>query len=155
MGQLPHAARLAGIVQWSGHHVLQTHKGGDRGLAKQALRAHLRPFYTVVSTLVLCGVDDQPRTVREIRRVLKPGGRFLFIEHVRSDDDKLARRQDRINLFNRLTTSCDCNRPTLRTLQRGGLVVEDVLHGDLTRSPSFVRPMIVGSVIRPADALAC
>lgn len=111
-------------------------------------------FDTVVSTLVLCGVDDQPRTVREIRRVLKPGGRFLFIEHVRSDDVKHARRQGRINWFNRLTTSCDCNRPTLRTLQQGGLAVDDVVHGDRPKSPSFVRPLIVGSAIRPADALA-
>ncbi|MDP1803977.1 MAG: class I SAM-dependent methyltransferase [Acidimicrobiales bacterium] len=111
-------------------------------------------FDTVVSTLVLCGVDDQPRTVREIRRVLRPGGRFLFIEHVRSDDDKLARRQDRINWFNRLTTSCDCNRPTLRTLQQGGRVVEDVVHGDLPKSPSFVRPMVVGCAVRPADVPA-
>ena len=43
-------------------------------------------FDVVVSTLVLCGVDDQPRAVREIRRVLRPGGRFLFLEHVRAAD---------------------------------------------------------------------
>ena len=54
-------------------------------------------FDTVVSTLVLCGVDDQPRALRELRRVLRPGGQLLFIEHVRSDDARLARRQDRMN----------------------------------------------------------
>src|SRR5215471_16874327 len=43
-------------------------------------------FDTVVSTLVLCGVDDQPRAVRELHRVLRPAGRLLFLEHVRSDD---------------------------------------------------------------------
>ena len=43
-------------------------------------------FDTVVSTLVLCGVDDQPRALREIRRVLRPEGRLLFFEHVRSED---------------------------------------------------------------------
>ena len=43
-------------------------------------------FDVAVSTLVLCGVDDQPRALRELRRVLRPGGRLLFIEHVRSGD---------------------------------------------------------------------
>jgi len=42
-------------------------------------------FDVVVSTLVLCGVDDQPRALREARRVVRPGGHLLFMEHVRSD----------------------------------------------------------------------
>src|SRR5947209_41823 len=90
-------------------------------------------FDTVVSTLVLCGVDDQPRAVREIRRVLKPGGRLLLVEHVRSDDAAVARRQDRINWLNRLVVGCDCNRPTLETLQRGGFVIDDLVHGELPK----------------------
>jgi ubiquinone/menaquinone biosynthesis C-methylase UbiE len=110
-------------------------------------------FDTVVSTLVLCGVDDQPRSVREIRRVLKPGGRLLFVEHVRSDDVAVARRQDRINWLNRLMVGCDCNRPTLETLERGGFVIHDLVHGELPKSPSFVRPMIVGYATCPIDAL--
>jgi len=110
-------------------------------------------FDTVVSTLVLCGVDDQPRAVREIRRVLKPGGRLLFVEHVRSDDEAAARRQDRLNWLNRLVVGCDCNRPTLEILERGGFVVDDLVHGELPKSPPFVRPMIVGSATRPIDAL--
>jgi len=110
-------------------------------------------FDTVVSTLVLCGVDDQPRSVREIQRVLKPGGRLLFVEHVRSDDAAMARRQDRMNWLNRLLAGCDCNRPTLQTLQRGGFAIENLVHGELPKSPSFVRPMIVGSATRPVDAL--
>jgi ubiquinone/menaquinone biosynthesis C-methylase UbiE len=110
-------------------------------------------FDTVVSTLVLCGVDDQPRAVREIRRVLKPGGHLLFVEHVRSNDAADARRQDRLNWLNRLVVGCDCNRPTLETLRQGGLAVGDVVHGELPKSPPFVRPMIVGSATRPIDAL--
>ena len=50
-------------------------------------------FDVVVSTLVLCGVDDQPRAVREIRRVLRPGGRFLFLEHLRSSDPPQRRNR--------------------------------------------------------------
>jgi ubiquinone/menaquinone biosynthesis C-methylase UbiE len=57
-------------------------------------------FDTVVSTLVLCTVDDQPRALREMRRVLRPGGRLLFIEHVRSEEQKLARLQDRMAPIN-------------------------------------------------------
>ena len=74
-------------------------------------------FDVAVSTLVLCGVDDQPRALRELRRVLRPGGQLLFIEHVRSDDPRTARLQDRMNWLNRLVVCCDCNRPTLDSIQ--------------------------------------
>ena len=65
----------------------------------------------------------------------------------------MARRQDRINWLNRLVVGCDCNRPTLETLERGGFVIDDIVHGELPKSPSFVRPMIVGSAARPIDVL--
>jgi ubiquinone/menaquinone biosynthesis C-methylase UbiE len=107
-------------------------------------------FDTVVSALVLCGVDDQPRAVREVRRVLRPGGRLLFIEHVRADEAPLARRQDRLNWVSRMVAGCDCNRPTLRTLQDSGLVIEDLTRGELPRSPSFVRPLVTGIATSPA-----
>jgi SAM-dependent methyltransferase len=109
-------------------------------------------FDTVVSTLVLCSVDDQPRSVRELWRVLKPGGSFLFLEHVCSDDARVARRQDRLNWLNRLTSSCDCNRPTLRTLERAGFAFSHIERGELPRASSYVRPMISGRAIRPDDS---
>ena len=108
-------------------------------------------FDTVVSTLVLCGVPDQPRAAGEIRRVLKPGGRLLLVEHVRSGDERLAHRQDRMNWLNRIIAGCDCNRRTLETLQRSGFEIEHVVDGELPKSPSFVRPMIVGPATRPSS----
>jgi ubiquinone/menaquinone biosynthesis C-methylase UbiE len=105
-------------------------------------------FDTVVCTLVLCGVDDQPRAVREIRRVLKPEGRLLCLEHVRSNDARIARRQDRINWFNRMTAGCECNRPTLDTLQREGFAVDGIARDEFPKAPSFTRPLIVGSAER-------
>jgi len=102
-------------------------------------------FDTVVSTLVLCGVDDQERALREARRVLRPGGRLLFMEHVRSDDPALARFQDRMNWLNRLVVDCDCNRPTLTTIEGVGFNVERLDRTTLPKAPKFARPLILGS----------
>ena len=105
-------------------------------------------FDTVVSTLVLCGVEDQQRALREARRVLRPGGRLLFMEHVRSDDPALARFQDRLNWLNRLIVDCDCNRPTLTTIEAAGFTVSRLERTTLPKAPKFVRPLIVGAAAR-------
>jgi ubiquinone/menaquinone biosynthesis C-methylase UbiE len=102
-------------------------------------------FDTVVSTLVLCGVEDQPRALREARRVLRPRGQMLFLEHVRSDDPDLARFQDRMNWLNRLVVQCDCNRRTLAAIEAAGFAVTRLEHSTMPRAPKFVRPLIVGA----------
>jgi ubiquinone/menaquinone biosynthesis C-methylase UbiE len=107
-------------------------------------------FDVAVSTLVLCGVDDQPRALRELRRVLRPGGQLLFIEHVRSEDPGRARAQDRMNWINRLVVCCDCNRPTLSSIEQAGFTVTQIAHTALPKAPSFVSPTIVGSATAPA-----
>jgi len=107
-------------------------------------------FDTVVSTLVLCGVDDQARSLREIHRVLRPGGRLLFVEHVRSDDPGLARLQDRISPLNRFFFGCDCNRSTLATIEATGFTVSRLEHSALPKAPKFVRPLIVGAATTSA-----
>jgi ubiquinone/menaquinone biosynthesis C-methylase UbiE len=106
-------------------------------------------FDVAVSTLVLCGVDDQPRALRELRRVLRPGGQLLFIEHLRSDDPGTARLQDRMNWLNRLVVCCDCNRPTLDSIRNAGFALTRVEHTVLPKAPKFVRPAIVGSATAP------
>ena len=106
-------------------------------------------FDTVVSTLVLCGVDDQPRAIREIRRVLRPGGRFLFLEHVRANDPSLAKRQDKMNRINRAVVCCDCNRPTLDTIEAAGFDVTELQHSELPKAPSFARPALIGTALAP------
>lgn len=102
-------------------------------------------FDTVVSTLVLCGVDDQVQALQEARRVLKPGGQLLFLEHVRSDDPGFARFQDRMNWLNRFVVQCDCNRPTLATIEAEGFTVSRLERTELPKAPKFVRPLIVGA----------
>jgi SAM-dependent methyltransferase len=100
-------------------------------------------FDVAVSTLVLCGVDDQPRALR-------PGGQLLFIEHVRSGDTRLARSQDRMNGINRFVVGCDCNRPTLDSIREAGLTVTRAEHMTLPKVPKFAGPAIVGSATVPA-----
>lgn len=102
-------------------------------------------FDTVVSTLVLCGVADQRQALREVRRVLRPGGRLLFIEHVRSDDPKLAKKQDRMNGLNKFLVGCECNRATLDTIRTEGFEVDSLEQTLLDKVPKFVAPAIVGA----------
>ena len=87
-----------------------------------------------VSTLVLCGVDNQ---LRELGRVLRPGGQLLFIEHVRSGGTRLARSQAGMNGINRFVVGCDCNRPTLDSIREAGLTVTRVEHTTLPKVPKF------------------
>lgn len=109
-------------------------------------------FDTVVSTLVLCSVDDQARALSEIRRVLRPGGRFLFAEHVRSDEPRLARWQDRLEgVWAFLADGCHPNRDTLAAIERHGFSVERLERAPIPGAPPIVRPSIAGSATpRPA-----
>jgi ubiquinone/menaquinone biosynthesis C-methylase UbiE len=104
-------------------------------------------FDTAVVTYVLCSVPSQEAALAEIARVLKPGGRLLFLEHVRSDDPKVARSQDRIRpLYN--IVGCNPNRATLAAIEASTLTVESVKHGEVPKAPKVERPMIVGTARR-------
>lgn len=102
-------------------------------------------FDFAVSTLVLCTVDDPTRALSEVHRVLKPGGRLVFLEHVRSDDPKLARWQDRLHGVQvRLAHGCHCNRSTLANIQGADFSIAEVEHDRMQKAPPIVRPLIAG-----------
>lgn len=103
-------------------------------------------FDTVVETLVLCTVADPEATAAEIRRVLKPGGRFLFTEHVRSESPRLGRIQDRMEgPWKKFADGCHCNRRTVPMLQANGFEVSVKAEMDQFAMFPLVRPIVSGS----------
>jgi ubiquinone/menaquinone biosynthesis C-methylase UbiE len=105
-------------------------------------------FDTAVATLVLCTVPDPAAVLAEAARVLKPGGRLLFVEHVRADDAGLARWQDRLEKpWRFLGDGCHCNRDTLATLSASRLQVGTVEKGQLSKMPQIIRPLICGRAV--------
>ncbi len=106
-------------------------------------------FDVAISSLVLCTVRDPSRALAEIRRVVKPGGRLVFLEHVRSDSARLARWQDRLNgLQTRVGHGCNCNRDTLASIKAAGFTIDELAHDQLRKAPPFVRPLILGTADR-------
>ena len=103
---------------------------------------------TVVSTLVLCTVDDPDGALREIARVLRPDGQLLFIEHVRASSRFLAGCQDKlVRPWRGFAGGCVCNRPTLQLMRDGGFAV-NADNAVWRGMPSIVRPLTSGKATR-------
>lgn len=87
-----------------------------------------RAFDFVVSTWTLCTIADPVKALREVARVLKPEGCFLFLEHGLSDDPTIAAWQHRLNpIQNIIGCGCNLNRRIDRLIQQSGL---RLLHED-------------------------
>ena len=105
-------------------------------------------FDYAVSTFTLCTIPDPARALRDIRRVLKPDGHFLFLEHGRSDDPLIARWQDRLNpLQHVLACGCNLNRRIDHLVTQAALRLETI---DRYRLPGV--PRIGGEMYR---GMAC
>jgi ubiquinone/menaquinone biosynthesis C-methylase UbiE len=130
--------------------------GSARGAAVVEAPAERLPFEdssfdTAVAALVFCTVPNPKAALAEAARVLKPGGRLLFLEHVRSQDPGLARWQDRLERpWRFLGDGCHCNRDTVATISASRLELERVERDELPKSPPIVRPLAIGAAVRPA-----
>jgi len=130
--RLQRHARAARIIEAPAEHLPLTDESVD----------------TVVSTLVLCTVDDPERALREIARVLRPGGQLLFVEHVRASSRFLVAWQDYLfQPWRSFAGGCHCNRPTVELMRACGFAVaadDGVWRG----MPAIVHPLIVGRATR-------
>ena len=108
-------------------------------------------FDTVVSTLVLCTVPDQGTALAEIRRVLRPGGRLLFIEHVRGGS-AAARWQDLIEpLWKRLFAGCHPNRDTVAAIEAAGFEIIGLERFEPPVPLSRITPHVQGTASRDSS----
>ncbi len=95
-------------------------------------------FDTVVCTFTLCSVDDPDQVMSEMRRILRPGGRLLFLEHGRTPDVDVARWQDRIEpVWKKIAGGCHLTRPIGAALRGAGFDVEPMGQGYLPKAPRF------------------
>jgi SAM-dependent methyltransferase len=99
----------------------------------------------VVASLVLCTVTDPGQALAEVRRVLGPGGRLRFYEHVRATDPRLARWQDRLERpWGWLVGGCHPNRDTVAAIAAAGLQVVQLDRFGLKAMPPLARPHVLG-----------
>ena len=105
-------------------------------------------FDTAVFTLVLCTVPDPGAALAEAARVLKPGGKLLFVEHVRSEDPGLARWQDRFERpWHFFADGCHCNRDTVAMIKASPFEIGQLEESELPKAPPLVRPLIRGTAV--------
>lgn len=134
-------------------------RAADTGLEAEFVRASAEAlpfeddsFDTVVATLVFCTVGEPDAAIAEVKRVLRPDGQWLLIEHIRSDRPVVSRIQDRIaRPWAKIADGCRCNRPTIEMIEAGGFEVELTSVADKALMPPIARPIVAGTA-RPVTA---
>ena len=108
-------------------------------------------FDFAVSTLVCCSVGDLHASLREIRRVLRPGGSLVFLEHVAAEPGSSRRRwQNGLTpIWRKLAGNCHLNRETEQAIVDCGYQIRQIKRESMRKAPPFVRPTIRGIAVKP------
>jgi ubiquinone/menaquinone biosynthesis C-methylase UbiE len=122
------------------------------GLSAERLPVADASFDSVVSTFTLCTIPDVAGALAEMRRALKPEGRFHFVEHGHADDPRVARWQDRLNGFEqKVFGGCHLNRDISELIRQAGFDIERLDHAYLKGAPKFAGFLYRG-VAKRADS---
>ncbi len=107
-------------------------------------------FEAVVCTLVLCSVRNLEQSLREMRRVLRPGGRLVFIEHVAAVGDplRLGLQRGLEPFWKRLADNCHLTRDTTSAIRLAGFDFEQLTREGMPEAPPFVAATIRGVAVK-------
>jgi len=106
-------------------------------------------FDTVVCTFTLCSVGSQAQTLRELRRILKPGGRLLYAEHGRAPDQNVRKWQGRIEpVWRRMAGGCHLTRPVTSAIAEGGFDTHEAGERYAPKTPRWAGWMEWGEAIK-------
>jgi ubiquinone/menaquinone biosynthesis C-methylase UbiE len=120
------------------------------GLTGERLDLPSDAFDAALSTWTLCTIPDLDAALAELRRVLKPGAAFHFIEHGHSPDDKVARMQQRLEPLNkRLAGGCHLTRPIAEDIERAGFTIEKIETYYFPGEPKVVGYTYEGRAVSP------
>jgi ubiquinone/menaquinone biosynthesis C-methylase UbiE len=119
--------------------LLELHDGSER------LPFPDSAFDTVVTTFTVCSIKNVQRALKEIRRVVKPTGAYLFLEHGRSDDRRIARFQDRLNPIQKIIgAGCNLNRKIDQLISDAGFEMIELHRLTIAKTPRLLGEVYSG-----------
>jgi SAM-dependent methyltransferase len=154
---LPSGIEWIGIEPNTAFHETLLLKARQKGINARLISSDSLPIPlkenvadVLICTLVLCSVMHPPQMIHEFKRLLKPNGRYIFIEHVAAPANSVLRKaQNILNPLNRLfADGCNCNRETGIDLQQAGFSQLHLMHCNVKAGMIIHKPHIMGYAIK-------